>query len=56
MSPRGIFFALLVATCGVASAAGPSGAQEPIDELGGLATPLKDGDEVAIIPALAGGA
>ena len=29
---------------------------EPIDELGGLATPLKDGDEVAIIPALAGGA
>ncbi len=28
MSPRGIFFALLVATCGVASAAGPSGAQE----------------------------
>ena len=28
---------------------------EAIDELGGLATPLKDGDEVAIIPALAGG-
>jgi hypothetical protein len=28
MSPRGIFFALLVATCGVASAAGPTGAQE----------------------------
>ena len=28
----------------------------PIDELGGLATPLNDGDEVAIIPALAGGA
>lgn len=28
MSPRGIFFALLVATCGVASAAGPSGAQQ----------------------------
>lgn len=29
---------------------------EPIDELGGPATPLNDGDEVAIIPALAGGA
>jgi sulfur-carrier protein len=29
---------------------------EPIDDLGGLRTPLKDGDEVAIIPALAGGA
>jgi MoaD family protein len=29
---------------------------EPIDELAGLRTPLKDGDEVAIIPALAGGA
>ena len=28
---------------------------EPIDGLGGLATSLKDGDEVAIIPALAGG-
>ncbi len=28
---------------------------EPIDGLGGLTTPLKDGDEVAIIPALAGG-
>jgi sulfur-carrier protein len=29
---------------------------ESIDTLGGLATPLRDGDEVAIIPALAGGA
>jgi molybdopterin synthase sulfur carrier subunit len=29
---------------------------EPIDGLGGLSTPLQDGDEVAIIPALAGGA
>jgi sulfur-carrier protein len=29
---------------------------EPIDGLGGLDTPLRDGDEVAIIPALAGGA
>jgi molybdopterin synthase sulfur carrier subunit len=29
---------------------------EPIDGLAGLGTPLKDGDEVAIIPALAGGA
>jgi sulfur-carrier protein len=29
---------------------------EPIDGLGGLGTPLQDGDEVAIIPALAGGA
>jgi molybdopterin synthase sulfur carrier subunit len=29
---------------------------EPIDGLSGLGTPLKDGDEVAIIPALAGGA
>ena len=29
---------------------------EPIDGLSGLATELKDGDEVAIIPALAGGA
>jgi sulfur-carrier protein len=29
---------------------------EPIDGLGGLGTPLKDSDEVAIIPALAGGA
>ncbi len=28
---------------------------EAIDALEGLATPLKDGDEVAIIPALAGG-
>jgi [CysO sulfur-carrier protein]-S-L-cysteine hydrolase len=28
---------------------------EAIDALRGLATPLKDGDEVAIIPALAGG-
>ena len=28
---------------------------EPIDGLSGLATELKDGDEVAIIPALAGG-
>jgi molybdopterin synthase sulfur carrier subunit len=28
---------------------------EAIDALGGLATPLHDGDEVAIIPALAGG-
>jgi molybdopterin synthase sulfur carrier subunit len=28
---------------------------EAIDALGGLATPLRDGDEVAIIPALAGG-
>ena len=27
-----------------------------IDDLGGLATTLKDGDEVSIIPALAGGA
>ena len=29
---------------------------EPIDNRGGLATPLRDGDEIAIIPALAGGA
>src|SRR4030095_2519086 len=29
---------------------------EPIDGLNGLATSLADGDEVAIIPALAGGA
>jgi sulfur-carrier protein len=29
---------------------------EPIDGLDGLRTALKDGDEVAIIPALAGGA
>ncbi|OGK98881.1 MAG: molybdopterin synthase sulfur carrier subunit [Candidatus Rokubacteria bacterium RIFCSPHIGHO2_12_FULL_73_22] len=29
---------------------------EAIDALQGLRTPLKDGDEVAIIPALAGGA
>ena len=28
---------------------------EAIDALQGLATPLKDGDEVAIIPAIAGG-
>lgn len=28
---------------------------EAIDALGGLGTRLKDGDEVAIIPALAGG-
>ena len=28
---------------------------EAIDALGGLATTLKDGDEVSIIPALAGG-
>lgn len=28
---------------------------EPIDDLQGLGTPLHDGDEVAIIPALAGG-
>ena len=28
---------------------------ESIDALGGLSTPLRDGDEVAIIPALAGG-
>ena len=28
---------------------------EAIDDLGGLATALKDGDEVSIIPALAGG-
>lgn len=28
---------------------------EAIDALGGLQTPLRDGDEVAIIPALAGG-
>ena len=28
---------------------------EAIDTLEGLGTPLKDGDEVAIIPALAGG-
>lgn len=28
---------------------------EAIDSLRGLATPLKDGDEVSIIPALAGG-
>ena len=27
-----------------------------IDDMGGLATPLRDGDEVSIIPALAGGA
>jgi sulfur-carrier protein len=26
-----------------------------IEDLGGLATPLEDGDEVTIIPALAGG-
>ena len=29
---------------------------EGIESLQGLATPLKDGDEVSIIPALAGGA
>jgi molybdopterin synthase sulfur carrier subunit len=29
---------------------------EGIEALQGLATPLKDGDEVSIIPALAGGA
>ena len=29
---------------------------EPIDGLGGLRTPLENGDEVTIIPALAGGA
>jgi sulfur-carrier protein len=29
---------------------------EEIGDLGGLATPLKAGDEVSIIPALAGGA
>jgi sulfur-carrier protein len=29
---------------------------EAIESLGGLATALKDGDEVSIIPALAGGA
>ena len=29
--------------------------REAIEELGGLATTLKDGDEVSIIPALAGG-
>src|SRR5229473_3389709 len=29
---------------------------EAIESLDGLSTPLKDGDEVAIIPALAGGA
>lgn len=29
---------------------------EAIEALGGLGTPLKEGDEVAIIPALAGGA
>jgi molybdopterin synthase sulfur carrier subunit len=29
---------------------------EAIDALGGLETPLRDGDEIAIIPALAGGA
>lgn len=28
---------------------------EPIEGLGGLAAPLHDGDEVAIIPAMAGG-
>jgi molybdopterin synthase sulfur carrier subunit len=28
---------------------------EAIDALSGLGTPLRDGDEVAIIPALAGG-
>ncbi len=28
---------------------------EAIESLDGLSTPLKDGDEVAIIPALAGG-
>jgi sulfur-carrier protein len=28
---------------------------EAIEALGGLGTPLRDGDEVAIIPALAGG-
>jgi molybdopterin converting factor small subunit/proteasome lid subunit RPN8/RPN11 len=30
--------------------------QEPIEDLQGLDTPLREGDEVAIIPALAGGA
>lgn len=29
---------------------------QPIEDLGGLGTALRDGDEVAIIPALAGGA
>lgn len=29
---------------------------EAIESLAGLATPVKDGDEVSIIPALAGGA
>ncbi len=29
--------------------------QEAIESLEGLATPLRDGDEVTIIPALAGG-
>jgi MoaD family protein len=29
---------------------------EAIDSLGGLGTKLKDGDEVSIIPAMAGGA
>jgi molybdopterin synthase sulfur carrier subunit len=28
---------------------------EPIESLGGLDTPLRDGDELTIIPALAGG-
>jgi molybdopterin synthase sulfur carrier subunit len=28
---------------------------EAIEELGGLGAPLRDGDEVSIIPALAGG-
>jgi molybdopterin synthase sulfur carrier subunit len=28
---------------------------EAIEDLGGLGAPLRDGDEVAIIPALAGG-
>lgn len=28
---------------------------EPIESLGGLDTPLKDGDELTIVPALAGG-
>jgi molybdopterin converting factor small subunit len=29
---------------------------QAIDDTGGLATKLRDGDEVSIIPALAGGA
>jgi sulfur-carrier protein len=29
---------------------------QAIDDMGGLATKLRDGDEVSIIPALAGGA